>query len=248
MLEWSYDREGKFVKLWLENISKSFDGKPLFTDTSMVFEKGKIYGLLGRNGVGKTTLFNCIAKNMNLESGKILLEKEGFEKADYPNTEIGFIQTQPKLPDFLTGYEFIKFFMEINRSKIAVTDTPKSILNKIAIDEEEQHRLIRDYSHGTKNKIQMMVNLMIKPPVILLDEPLTSFDLLSAHDMKEVILELKKDCIIIFSTHILQLAVDLCDEIVLLHNHHLQQLPPEQLTQPDFEEHIIRLLQEKGGH
>lgn len=232
--------------LSLQGISKSFDKKILFKDTTLEFEKGKIYGLLGRNGAGKTTLFNAIAQNIKLDQGEILLTNHEGSLTSYNNTAIGLIHTQPKLPDFMTGYEFVKFFMEINQIQIEINDTPESLLAMIGIKEEDQHLLLKDYSHGMQNKVQLLVTLMLKPPVLLLDEPLTSFDVVAAHDIKQLIKEAKKDSIIIFSTHILQLAQDMCDEIVLLHNKKLTLLPSDDLRHPDFEEEIIRLLSVEG--
>lgn len=234
------------MKLSLVNISKSFDKKQLFKETSLEFESGKIYGLLGRNGAGKTTLFNCIAQNLRLDEGEILLLDDLGNQKSYDNTSIGLIHTQPKLPDFMTAYEFVKFFMDIHSVKIDNLDTPESLLTGIGINKEDQHLLLKNYSHGMQNKVQMLVTLMIKPTVLLLDEPLTSFDVIAAHEIKQMIRKMKKESIIIFSTHILELAQDLCDEIVLLHNQKLSLLPINDLRKRDFEEEIITLLSSEG--
>ena len=94
----------------------------------------------------------------------------------------------------------------------------------IKIKEEDWYRLIKDYSHGMKNKMQMICFLITKPPVILLDEPLTSFDVVVAHEIKQMLKAMKQDHIIIFSTHILELAEDLCDEIVILNQGKLEAI------------------------
>ena len=92
------------------------------------------------------------------------------------------------------------------------------------IDLEDGHKLIKDYSHGMKNKLQMLCFMIAKPPVILLDEPLTSLDVVVALEFKKILKSIKKDHIILFSTHILQLAADLCDEIVVLNDGVLEEL------------------------
>ena len=102
--------------------------------------------------------------------------------------------------------------------------------------------LLKGYSHGMKNKIQMLCLLISKPQIILLDEPLTSLDVVAAHEMKELLLEMKKDHIIILSTHILQLAQDLCDEIVLLHQGKLSGVDDLDCHDKGFEEHVMELL------
>ncbi|MTD38044.1 ATP-binding cassette domain-containing protein [Erwinia sp. CPCC 100877] len=230
------------MKLILENISKSFDGKQIIEQANFSFEKGKIYGLLGRNGAGKTTLFNCISKNILPDSGTISLENEGERHTDFENTEIGFVYTTPHLPAFMTAYEFVRFFIDINKERIKQLQTPEAYLTSVGIDVSDHHRLLKDFSHGMQNKVQMLVSLMVEPPVLLLDEPLTSFDVVAAHEMKELILQAKTNSIVIFSTHILQLAQDLCDEVVLLHQNKLMEVASERIHDQDFEEEVIQLL------
>ncbi|HHD7867113.1 ATP-binding cassette domain-containing protein [Enterococcus faecalis] len=233
------------MNLVIEMITKKFEEKVIFDGASFQFQKGKIYGLLGRNGAGKTTLFNCISRNLSLDSGQIYLEEDGRQNLNYDNTEIGFVYTTPHLPAFMTAYEFVRFFIDINREKINDLQLPEEYLLTIGIASEDHHRLLKDFSHGMQNKVQMLVSLMVQPPVLLLDEPLTSFDVVAAHEMKELIIRMKSNSVIIFSTHILQLAQDLCDEVVLLHHGKLQALPANHIHEPDFEQEVVQLLLDK---
>ena len=84
--------------------------------------------------------------------------------------------------------------------------------------------------------------------MILLDEPLTSLDVVVALEMKRLLRSMQKDHVIIFSTHILQLATDLCDEIIVLSDGQLRQIDHEMLKQKDFEEQIIELLKDEESH
>ena len=97
-----------------------------------------------------------------------------------------------------------------------------------------------------KNKLQMLMFLILKPKVILMDEPLTSLDVVIQLQMKRIIRDIHKDHIIIFSTHILQLAKDICDKIVLLHNESLNPVDSLIKDDPDFEDTIIDLLSGKA--
>ena len=230
----------------IDQLEKNFNGKKVIKNASFEFEKGKIYGLLGRNGSGKTTLFNCISKDLNYESGTIQLEEAG-QFIDYKETDIGLVHATPNVPDFMTGYEFIKFFIDMNQEQMKNIRTPDAYLGKVGIKEEDRHRLMKEYSHGMRNKVQMIATMMIQPPVLLLDEPLTSFDVVAAHEVKELILANKAESVVIFSTHILQLAKDLCDEIVLLHNGELRSIPAEKIHDADFENEVVRLLSEEAG-
>lgn len=88
----------------------------------------------------------------------------------------------------------------------------------------------------------MLMFLLTAPPVILMDEPLTSLDVVVQLQIKQLLKEIEKDHIILFSTHILQLARDLCDELVILHNGVLQELPEGRLQDPAFEKEIVDIL------
>jgi ABC-2 type transport system ATP-binding protein len=233
------------MKLQLEQIIKSFDNKEVLKDVSFEFENGKIYALLGRNGAGKTTLFNILADEVKEDGGTMNLSLHG-ETRDLSIEDLSYVYSSPVLPDFLTGYEFIRFFMDINKEKLKGEETIDDYFNLIKIDEEDRHRLIKGYSHGMKNKLQMLLFLIAKPPVILLDEPLTSLDVVVALEIKKLLKSIRKDHIIIFSTHILQLATDLCDEIVILNDGRLSLLDHEMLADPNFEEEIIERLKEVG--
>lgn len=233
------------MKLKLKNISKSFDNKIILDDIDFIFEKGKIYGLLGRNGAGKTTLFNCISEELSLDTGNISLINDINLEESLDSSNIGYVYSDPILPDFLTGYEFIKFYIDIHKNKIKDLLTIEEYLDFIKIDENDRHKLIKSYSFGMKNKIQMLCFLITKPDVILLDEPLTSFDVVVALEIKNLLKEIKKDHILVLSTHILQLATDLCDELVILKNGKLTLIDNSVLKSSNFEERIIETLKEE---
>ena len=92
------------------------------------------------------------------------------------------------------------------------------------------------------NKMQMLVNFIANPGVLLLDEPLTSFDVVVADEMKQLLRRIKSEHIIIFSTHIMELALDLCDEIVILNEGVLEEIEKENLDNIAFKDKIIAAL------
>ena len=235
------------MKLIVSNLEKSFGKTPVLTGATYTFEKGKIYGLLGRNGAGKTTMFNCLTGGLRPESGEVLMEMNGNPPRPAVFEDIGFVFTQPHLPEFMTGYEFLKYFIEINRDKINKAIDINEQFGLIDFQPSDQHKLIREYSHGMQNKLQILAFLILQPPVILLDEPLTSFDVVVALQIKNLIKSLKDDHIIIFSTHILQLAQDLCDEIIVLNNGKLSALDSEKLHDKDFENKVLEMLMDEGA-
>ncbi|MGO4527886.1 ATP-binding cassette domain-containing protein [Paenibacillus sp. 2TAF8] len=232
------------MKLVLKNLRKSFGEKNVLSDLNFQFEKGKIYGLLGRNGAGKTTLFNCVGGEIQADSGTMELVN-GLTSLHLEIDDVGYVYSMPILPEFLTGYEFVRFFIDVNADVIEGRGNDiDGLFDMMHMTLEDRHKLIKQYSHGMKNKVQMMLFLLTKPAVILLDEPLTSFDVIVASEMKQLLRDIKKDHILIFSTHILQLATDLCDELVILNHGSLTRISPDILTQPDFEQRIIDLLRD----
>ena len=93
--------------------------------------------------------------------------------------------------------------------------------------------------------MQMLINFIANPKVLLLDEPLTSLDIVVQEEMKELLKNMKKDHILIFSTHILELALDLCDEIVILSNKKLELIEKKELNTKKYKDKIIESLKDE---
>lgn len=231
------------MKFKIEHLSKSFENKQVLRDIDFAFESGKIYGLLGRNGAGKTTLFNCLNKDIKSDGGNFCLEIAGNVRELNPE-DVGYVLSTPTVPEFLTGREFLKFFIDIHSNSMSEVKTLDEYFDIVSISESDRDKLLKDYSHGMKNKMQMLINIIGKPNILLLDEPLTSLDVVVAEEMKQLLRSLKSERITIFSTHILDLALDLCDEIVLLSHGVLEIVGKSELDNSEFKEKIINALRE----
>ena len=233
------------MKLVVKNLKKNFEKKEVLKDINFKFEKGKIYGLLGRNGAGKTTFFNCLNEDIDIDAGEFFIEDNGKQRK-MEAEDIGYVLSTPNVPEFLTAREFLKFFIDINKKRIKNEKTIDEYFDFMKIEKEDRDRLLKDYSHGMKNKMQMLVNIIASPNVLLLDEPLTSFDVVVAEEMKQMLREIKKDHIIIFSTHIMELALDLCDEIVILNKGILEEIDKNNLDNEHLKNKIIDALKEEN--
>ena len=231
------------MKLIIEGLKKNFEKKEVLKDINFEFEKGKIYGLLGRNGAGKTTLFNCLNEDIPVDAGKFFLKDKEPRKIE--SDDIGYVLSTPNVPEFLTGREFLKFFIEINKNRIKNNKTINEYFDFMKIAVEDRDKLLKDYSHGMKNKMQMLVNIIANPSILLFDEPLTSLDIVVQEEMKQMLKSIKKDHIIIFSTHIMELALDLCDEIVILNKGVLEKIDKNDLDNTKFKDKIIEALKEE---
>ena len=230
------------MRLIIEDLTKKYGDNLVLNDISFSFESGKIYGLLGRNGSGKTTFFNCLDDLIPFEKGNFYIETDDGKKESLEGN-IGLVLTNPMLPEFLTGYEFIKTYMEIN--KIDELDAIEDYFKKVSLTKEEQDKLIVEYSMGMKNKLHILMCIISKPKIILLDEPLTSIDVIVAKEIKDIFKSLKKDHIIIFSTHILELATSICNEIVILNNKNLELIDSKIIKSSSFEDKIVEILKDE---
>ena len=230
------------MKLEVTNLTKNYGEKEVLEDINFTFKSGKIYGLLGRNGAGKTTFFNALDEDIDIDSGKFILDGKKLIPDD-----IGYVTATPIVPEFLTGKEFLQFFLDINEDRIKDRKSIDDYFELVKLTKEDQDMLLKEYSHGMKNKMQILINVISNPKVILLDEPLTALDIVVQEDMKNLLKSLKEDHIIIFSTHILELAIDLCDQIVVLSNKKLELIEKENLNTKKYKDKIINQLKEDSN-
>ena len=158
--------------------------------------------------------------------------------------DIGYVISTPTVPEFLTAREFLEFFLEVNKDNIKDIKTTDKYFDMVKIDKEDRDKLLKEYSHGMKNKMQMLINIISSPKIILLDEPLTSLDVVVQEDMKKLLKGIKKEHIIIFSTHILEIALDLC-EIVILNNKELELIEKKSLNTKKYKDKIIKNLRDE---
>lgn len=231
------------MKLVVENLSKNYGKKVVLQNINFTFEEGKIYGLIGRNGVGKTTFFNALNEDIDITSGNIKLIDNNYNNK-LSSSDIGYVISTPIVPEFLTAKEFLKFFIEINKDDIKEIKDLDYYFDLVKIDKDDQDKLLKEYSHGMKNKIQILINFISNSKVLLLDEPLTSLDIVVQDDMKKLLKQMKKKHIIIFSTHILEIAMDLCDEIVILNNGKLELIEKKNLNTKNYKDKIIKALRD----
>lgn len=228
------------MKLIVKDVKKNFSDKVVLTGATYTFEEDIIYGLLGKNGAGKTTLFNIIYDEVDKDEGLVQIEEDGnLRPVEFK--DVGMVFAETLLPEFLTAYEYIKFIFDIKEGKKEYTID--QYFDLVDIDKNDRHRLIKGFSSGMKSKLAMVAMYIQNPKIILLDEPLTAVDVISGEEIKKFIKKLKKDHIIILSTHMMDLAKDISDEIIILNNGKLRSL--ENLKKDEnFEEIIIGTLKE----
>ena len=112
------------MKLVVDQLQKRFGTQEVLRGASFTFEQGKIYGLIGRNGAGKTTFFNCLNEDLAADGGSFHLEDDTGAARPVTADDMGYVLSTPVVPEFLTAREFLQFFLEINRGKIPYPKAP----------------------------------------------------------------------------------------------------------------------------
>ena len=199
------------MKIELKNISKKYKDVTVLSDINVVFESGKIYGFIGRNGSGKSVLLKMICSFYTPTTGEILFDGENIIKEKkFPPSTRALIEKPNFIPD-LTGYENLELLASI-QNKIGKEDILKSLddVNLIA----EKDKKYSKYSLGMKQKLGIAQVIMEDPKIMILDEPFNGIEEKTADKLRELLKsEAKKDKIIIIASHIKEDIENLCDVI-----------------------------------
>lgn len=201
--------------LEVKNISKRFAEVIAVDEVSFKLEKGKILGLLGKNGAGKSTIFRIILGILDADEGEVLIDNKRYSIKD--SKKVGFLPEEGSLSQELTVYEQLCFYGSLKgMSNEEVLENLKKWLVKFDIV-EYMNRKIKELSKGNRQRIQFIVSILHNPDLIILDEPFSGLDPLGVELFKEILLELKREGkAIIFSSHRMEHVELFCDDILLI--------------------------------
>lgn len=201
--------------LRIKNLYKSFGRKKVLEGFNLSLEKGKVYGLLGKNGEGKTTLIRMIMGIIPADSAQIFYKdkKVKFSHAAY-KTEIGYIPEDP----FYYGWMTVHDLLDLNSSFYPRWNFKKAneYLEGFALDRKAR---IRNLSRGMKLKLGLVVALASEPELLILDDPTSGIDVPTRHDfLKDVIRELcETGTTVLFSTHLVHELERIVEHLCILH-------------------------------
>ncbi len=188
----------------IKNLHKKYGTHKVLDGINMQFEKGKVYGIVGENGAGKTTFFNCIAQ---------LLDYEGTIEAPFSPLKdyIGYLPTDLYFFPMITGKEYLRFIL--NARGVAPIDFQEKNIFELPLE-----NYVSGYSTGMKKKLAINALLLIPNAVIILDEPFNGVDIHSNMTISALINIWKQQGkTILLSSHIFA-TLDICDELFLLEN------------------------------
>ncbi|MGH0945269.1 ABC transporter ATP-binding protein [Bacillus mycoides] len=204
----------------IENLSKSYNNQPVLHNLNLTCEKGQIYGLLGPNGAGKSTLIKCILGMVQRNDGRIIINGVEIQedRAEYIKN-IGYVPDAPFIYNYLTPKEYLDFMADLQQiPKAKKTKKIDTLLKQFSLN-ERQNDMIATFSFGMKHKLSVAGALIHEPKLLLLDEPMSSFDPPSTKFMKEFLKGYAcEGNIVLMSTHLVNVAQQLCDRIGLLMN------------------------------
>lgn len=207
----------------LHNLSKSYQGKTIFNNLNIVFEKNNLNFILGKNGCGKTTLFKCILGLEEYE-GDIIFEGESVFCV-YDDTPF-YLN--------LNGFKNIELFKALYK-----VDKNKPI-GEFLLDKEVLNRKVSKYSYGQRKKLAMMIIELINPDVLILDEISNGLDYETISYLKKKFFDWKKSRTIIISGHQLDFYNDIVDDVYIMKDNSLLLFEDNKENLGDLYEEYIR--------
>ena len=200
--------------LELKNIEKSFGEKKVLTGVSFKAEGGKAFGLLGRNGAGKTTSIRILMDVFPANSGEVLIDGKPI---NYNKVGIGYLPEERGLYPKKTIIDQLTYFAELKgMSHKAAVKAVDYWLERLGMMEYRNKRL-DTLSKGNQQKIQLVTALAHNPDIVILDEPFSGLDPVNAMLLKDVVKErISKGKIVLFSSHQMSYIEEFCDSIAIL--------------------------------
>lgn len=204
----------------LKNVTKKFDSNDVVKNVNLKFEAGNIYGFCGRNGSGKSVLMKLIAGLYVPTEGEVLYDGKNYNNVlEFPPSLRALIEKPNFFPD-LTGYQNLELLAKI-QNKIGKDEILKAL--EIVNLKDEKDKKYSKYSLGMKQKLGIAQAIMENPEIILLDEPFNGIEEVTVTKLIEYFKTIKKDKIIIFSTHIREDLDNLTDKVYICENGNLNE-------------------------
>jgi ABC-2 type transport system ATP-binding protein len=233
----------------MNNLTKKFGDLVAVNNISISIGEGELFGLLGPNGSGKTTMIKMLTGQIKPTQGTVnVLGLDVLKNPVKVRELIGIIPEQESPPSFLTAEEYLEFVGKIR--KIDNINEKIDQWFKMLDFEDQRKILCRNLSRGTRQKLMVAQAFLHEPRLAFIDEPLINLDPIVQRTLKDFIQDyIKKGSTIFFCTHILEIAEDICTQIGiidkgrLLHNGPIQELKDKSQHLEDF---FIKLVKEEG--
>ena len=199
------------MKIRVENVNLMIKKQPILKNVSINFEEGKIHGLVGRNGSGKTMLMKCICGFVHVTEGEIWIQDKLVGKdMDFPK-DMGIIIETPGFIPYYSGMRNLQMLAGLNRkiSKQKIVETMELVGLDFAM-----HRHVGKYSLGMRQRLGIAQAIMEDPDILVLDEPMNGLDNEGVEDIRKLLLDLKEQGkTILIASHNKEDIDVLCDDV-----------------------------------
>jgi len=200
----------------VKGLKKSFQNVEIIKGIDFELEQGMCIALLGANGAGKTTTLKMLSGLMRPSKGTIHFD--GGSQGEDIRKYIGYLPQYPVFYEWMSGKEFLEYVGKLaGFSKIEAKERTAELLELVGIADAKNRR-VGKYSGGMKQRLGIAQAIIHRPKLVMLDEPVSALDPFGRREVLELLEKLKKETTILFSTHILNDAEEVCDEILFLHN------------------------------
>lgn len=198
-------------EIFVENVTKAFGGQEVLKTVCVKFEMGKIYGIVGRNGSGKTVLIKCICGLLYPSTGTVTVGGKVVGKdVDYPEN-VGFIIETPGFLPRYSGLKNLKYLASV-RGKVK-EDEIRKYMELVGLNPDDKKH-VGNYSLGMKQRLGIAQALMENPDILILDEPMNALDNNGVEEMRTILLKMKEQGkLIIIASHVRDDIDILCDEV-----------------------------------
>lgn len=195
----------------VDNVTKKFGSDIALSNVSIEFERGKIYGIVGRNGSGKTVLFKTIIGFLKPTSGRVIVDgKEIGKDTDFADN-IGIIIETPGFLSAYNGYKNLEYLASIKN--IIGKKEIKESMQRVGLDPNSKKKVSK-YSLGMRQRLGIAQAIMENPDILILDEPMNGLDNQGVEDVRNILLNLREEGkSIILASHNKEDIEVLCDEV-----------------------------------
>lgn len=229
----------------LQQVNKSFKGKPAIHNLTLQVEQGEILGLLGANGAGKSTTINMLLGFLKPDSGTInVLQKDINQNSKEVRKHIGYIPENVNLYPYLSGIENLDYFCRLAGLKYSNSEL-QNFLNTCGLENEDHHKKVSDYSKGMRQKVGIAIAYAKKAKVYLLDEPASGLDPLASNELSVLLKKLATDgATILMASHDIFRVREVCHRIGILRQGELvKELRSEDVSANQLEKLYLEYMQ-----
>lgn len=202
--------------LHISNLHKRFGDKSVLNGLELAVPEHSIFGFIGKNGAGKTTTMKLILGLLEADSGEILVNGESVVFGQTTtNRHIGYLPDVPEFYSFMTAQEYLQFCGEITGLQRSELVTRSKELLKLVGLQAEPHR-IKGFSRGMKQRLGIAQALLNRPNFLICDEPTSALDPIGRKEILDILLAVREQTTVLFSTHILSDVERICTDVAFL--------------------------------